>query len=93
MCTTFSSGSLVAPSAHHRPLWGQRVRERRLNLANRLIVVGMPLLLPTIAVPLFAITDMIFGYRSAPIVTVTIAAFLANVWFLMAIRDRLRDDG
>ena len=53
----------------------------------------MPLLLPTIAVPLFAITDMIFGYRSAPIVTVTIAAFLANVWFLMAIRDRLRDDG
>ncbi len=92
VCTALSTGLLIAPSAHHRLLWRQHAREHRLKVANRLIIAGIVLLLPAIAGALFVITDMLFGSRSASVVTATIVAFLAYVWFVIPIRYRPNDD-
>ena len=40
MCTMFSAGLLIAPSAHHRLRWRQQVKEYRLRMANRLAIRG-----------------------------------------------------
>ncbi len=92
VCTALSTGLLIAPSAHHRLLWRQHAREHRLKVANRLIIAGIVLLLPAIAGALFVITDMLFGSRSASVVTATIVAFLAYVWFVIPIRYRLNGE-
>lgn len=89
VCTALSTGLLMAPSAHHRLLWRQRAREQRLKVANRLVIVGMVMLLPAIIGSLFVITDVLFGSRSASLASAALALFLAYVWFVMPIRYRL----
>jgi hypothetical protein len=93
VCTTLSTGLLMAPSAHHRILWRRHAREHRLKVANRLVVAGIALLLPAIAGSLFVITDVIFGSRPAAVVTAVIAVFLVYVWFVMPLTRRLDGDG
>ena len=93
VCTTLSTGLLMAPSAHYRILWRRRAREQRLKFANRLVVVGIALLLPDIAGSLFVFTDVIFGSGPAASVTAVIAVFPVYVWFVMPFTHRLDDDG
>jgi hypothetical protein len=83
VCTAVSTGLLMAPSAHHRLLWRQQAREHRLQMANRLTIAGIVLLIPGIVGAMFVISDMLFGSVAATTMTVTITAFLVYVWFVM----------
>jgi Family of unknown function (DUF6328) len=83
VCTAVSTGLLMAPSAHHRLLWRQQAREHRLQMANRLTIAGIVLLIPGIVGAMFVISDMLFGSVAATTTTVTLTAFLVYVWFVM----------
>ena len=83
VCTAVSTGLLMAPSAHHRLLWRQQAREHRLQMANRLTIAGIVLLIPGIVGAMFVISDMLFGSVAAATTTATISLFLAYVWFVM----------
>jgi hypothetical protein len=67
--------------------------EHRLKVANRLVVAGIALLLPSMAGSLFVITDVIFGSGPAASVTAVIAVFPVYVWFVMPFTHSLDDDG
>ena len=89
VCTAISAGLLIAPSAHHRLLWRQQARERRLRMANRLAITGMILLVPAMVGAIFVITDILFGSTAAAFGTAAITAFFVYVWFVVPIRYRL----
>ena len=91
VCTAVSTGLLMAPSAHHRLLWRQQAREHRLQMANRLTIAGIVLLIPGIVGAMFVISDMLFGSVAAATTTTTISLFLVYVWFVMPLWYLLKE--
>ena len=91
VCTAVSTGLLMAPSAHHRLLWRQQAKEHRLQMANRLTITGIVLLIPGIVGAMFVISDMLFGSVAAATTTATISLFLVYVWFVMPLWYLLKE--
>src|SRR3954466_2044866 len=91
VCTALSTGLLLAPSAHHRLLWRQQARERRLRVANRLAIAGLILLVLAMVGVMFVITDVVFSSSAAAMVSALITAFFLYVWFVIPIWYRLTD--
>jgi hypothetical protein len=73
LCTALSAGLLLAPSAHHRILWGQQAREHRLRVANRLAIAGMVLLVVAMVGVMLVIADVLFG--PAAVATAAVIGF------------------
>src|SRR5215210_8326862 len=44
ICTLLSAALLMAPSPHHRVLWREHEREKRLKLGNRTVIAGLSFL-------------------------------------------------
>ena len=89
LCTALSTGLLLAPSAHHRLLWRRQAREHRLQVANRLAIAGMVLLVVAMVGVMFVITDILFGSVAAAVANAAVSGFFLYVWFFMPIRYRL----
>jgi hypothetical protein len=91
VCAAVSTGLLMAPSAHHRLLWRQQAREHRLQMANRLTIAGIALLVPGIVGAMFVISGMLFGNVAAATTTAAITALLVYVWFVMPLWYLLKE--
>ena len=83
LCTAAATALLIAPSAHHRLLWRQGVRERRLRLGNALTIAGLSFLVPAIVGVMFVITGLIFGSLVAAAVTVVMVVAFTGLWFVL----------
>lgn len=88
LCTAASAALLIAPSAHHRLLWRQGERERRLEMGNTLSIIGLIFLVPAMVGVLFVVTDLIFGSPLALVVTVFLVLFFGALWFALPLRYR-----
>jgi Family of unknown function (DUF6328) len=88
LCTAAATALLIAPSAHHRLLWRQGARERRLRLGNALTIAGLGFLVPAMAGVMFVITGLIFGSVAAVAVTIVMVAAFAGLWFVLPLRYR-----
>ena len=73
LCAALSAGLLLAPSAHHRILWRQQAREHRLQVANRLAIAGMVLLVVAMVGVMLVIADVLFG--PAAVATAAVIGF------------------
>jgi hypothetical protein len=93
LCTAIATALLMAPSAQHRVLWREGVRERRLELGNALTIAGLIFLVPAMVGAVFVVSDFIFGLRAAVVVTLVLASFFALLWFVLPIRYRGRGAG
>ena len=93
LCTVIATALLMAPSAQHRVLWREGVRERRLELGNMLSLAGLIFLVPAMAGAVFVVSDFIFGLGAAVVVTVLLVFFFALLWFALPLRYRRRDEG
>jgi hypothetical protein len=93
LCTAIATALLMAPSAQHRVLWREGVRERRLKLANTITIVGLIFLVPAMVGAVFVVSDFIFGLGIAAAVTLLLALFFAVIWFALPLRYRGRDRG
>jgi len=85
VCAAVSTGLLMAPSAHHRLLWRQQAKEHRLQMANRLTIAGIALLIPGIVGAMFVVSGMLFGSTAATATTAALTILLIYVWFVMPI--------
>ena len=88
LCTAIATALLMAPSAQHRVLWREGVREQRLKLGNRLTIAGLVFLVPAMVGAAFVISDFTFGLGAALAVTLLLAAFFALLWFAFPLRYR-----
>src|SRR5215213_6901145 len=88
LCTAVATALLMAPSAQHRVLWREGVREQRLKLGNTLTIIGLAFLVPAMVGAVFVISDFTFGLGAALAVTLLLVAFFALLWFALPLRYR-----
>jgi hypothetical protein len=88
LCTAAATALLIAPSAHHRLLFRQGVREKRLRMGNTLTILGLAFLVPAMVGVVYVITDLIFGLTMALIVTIVMALSFLLLWFVLPIPYR-----
>ena len=86
--TAAATALLIAPSAHHRLLFRQGVREQRLRMGNTLTILGLACLVPAMVGVVYVITDLIFGLTTALIVTVVMALSFLLLWFVLPLPYR-----
>ena len=93
LCTAAATALLIAPSAHHRLLFRQGVREQRLRMGNALTILGLAFLVPAMVGVVYVITDLIFGLTTALVVTVVMALSFLLLWFVLPLpyRGKNRD--
>jgi Family of unknown function (DUF6328) len=83
LCTAIATALLMAPSAHHRVLWREGVREQRLKMGNTLTIAGLVFLVPAMLGAVFVIADFIFGHTAAFVLTMALILFFALLWFAL----------
>jgi hypothetical protein len=88
VCTAAATALLIAPSAHHRLLFRQGVREQRLRMGNTLAILGLAFLVPAMVGVVYVITDLIFGLTTALVVTVVMALSFLLLWFVLPLPYR-----
>jgi Family of unknown function (DUF6328) len=88
LCTAAATALLIAPSAHHRLLFRQGVREERLKMGNILAILGLAFLVPAMVGVVYVITDLIFGLTTALIVTIVMALSFLLLWFVLPLPYR-----
>ena len=88
LCTAAATALLIAPSAHHRLLFRQGVREQRLRIGNTLTILGLACLVPAMVGVVYVITDLIFGLTTALIVTIVMALSFLLLWFVLPLPYR-----
>ena len=92
LCTAIATALLMAPSAQHRVLWREGVREQRLKLGNTLTIVGLIFLVPAMVGAVFVVSAFIFGLGLGLTVTLLLVLFFALLWFLLPLRYREADE-
>ena len=92
LCTAAATALLIAPSAHHRLLFRQGVREQRLTMGNTLTILGLAFLVPAMVGVMYVITDLIFSLTTALIVTVVMALSFLLLWFVLPLPFRGKNE-
>jgi hypothetical protein len=88
VCTAAATALLIAPSAHHRLLFRQGVREQRLRMGNTLAILGLACLVPAMVGVMYVITDVLFGLTAALVVTIVMAGSFVLLWFVLPLPYR-----
>ena len=88
LCTAIATALLMAPSAQHRVLWREGVREQRLKLGNTLTIAGLVFLVPAMVGAVFVVADFIFGAGASVAATLTLVLIFALLWFVLPLRYR-----
>jgi len=93
LCTAIATALLMAPSAQHRVLWREGVREQRLKLGNTLTIAGLVFLVPAMVGAVFVVADFIFGTGASVAATLMLVLIFALLWFVLPLRYRGTNGG
>jgi hypothetical protein len=88
ICTALSSALLIAPTALHRLLFRQGHKPQIIELANRMVIVGLVLLAISMVGVVLLLTHEIFGPAAALVVTIPIAVVFTVTWFVIPLIRR-----
>ncbi|AZK92952.1 MULTISPECIES: DUF6328 family protein [Streptomyces] len=86
-----ATGALVGPVALHRMLTGHRMKPRTVDLASRLTVIGLVLLLCTMAAALLLVLRVALHNPLAVWLVVPMALWFVLCWFVLPLWIRLRN--
>ena len=78
-----TTGALIGPVSFHRLLTGQRLKPQTVNWASRLTVVGLVLLLCTMASALLLILRIVVADEVALWLVVGMVAWFVVCWFVL----------
>jgi hypothetical protein len=90
LCTLLSAVLLMAPTPHHRILWREHQKERRLELGHRLIMTGLSFLALAILGVVFLISELMVGGVGALTATLGIGLVFLWVWYGQPLFRRMR---
>jgi predicted membrane channel-forming protein YqfA (hemolysin III family) len=91
LATAAATILFIAPTAYHRLRWRDRDKERMLQSANRMAIVGTVFLALSITAVVYVITSLLFGTATALGVTVAVAGLVAWLWYALPLSRRVRD--
>jgi hypothetical protein len=81
LCTLLSAVLLMAPTPHHRILWREHQREKRLELGHRLIMAGLSFLALAVLGVVFLISELMVGGVGAVVAALGIGVVFLWVWY------------
>jgi magnesium-transporting ATPase (P-type) len=81
LCTLLSAVLLMAPTPHHRILWREHQREKRLELGHRLILAGLSFLALAVLGVVFLISELMVGGVGAVVAALGIGVVFLWVWY------------
>jgi hypothetical protein len=81
---------LIAPVSFHRILFGRRMKPELVRAANRLTLLGLGLLMCTIASALLLVFDFMLHGAVIAWLAAGVAAWFVSLWYLVPLWLRLR---
>lgn len=88
LATTLGSILLIAPTAYHRLRWRAYDKEQMLRTANRLAIWGTVFLALAMTAAVLLVTDIVFDFWVASVVTVLAGITFAWFWYGLALWRR-----
>lgn len=85
-----TTGALVGPVSLHRLVAGRRVKPQAVRLASRLTLLGLVLLVATMASALLLILRVAVGGGFVPWLTALVVAWYLLSWFVLPLWTRRR---
>jgi hypothetical protein len=83
---------LTAPAAWHRLLFRQGRRERIIDVASRMAVIGLACLAAAMVGTVLLLAEVAVGGWLAVVVTAVAAVLFGGLWFVLPLRESRRDD-
>lgn len=92
MATALSTIALIAPVPVHRLLFRRRERAALVRVGDRLLVVGLALLLLAVVSAVLLVLDVVLGWTAALVGGGVVAVAGLVSWYAVPIRIRTRSD-
>ena len=90
MLCAAATALLIAPAAFHRVIYRRRLKQHLVMVANRLALLGLVLLLLSLASAVLLILDVVLGMAPAIVLAVGVLAWFTMWWFVLPLRSRVR---
>ena len=90
MLCAAATALLIAPAAFHRVIYRRRLKLHLVMVANRLALLGLVLLLLSLASAVLLILDVVLGMAPAIVLAVGVLAWFTMWWFVLPLRSRVR---
>ncbi|MFD5554205.1 DUF6328 family protein [Streptomyces sp. NPDC127068] len=87
-----ATGALIGPVALHRMLTGRSVKPQTVELASRLVVLGLALLLCTMGTALLLVLRVVLHDALAGWLLVPMVLWFVLCWFVLPLWARLRGE-
>jgi Family of unknown function (DUF6328) len=90
MLSAAATALLIAPAAFHRVIYGKRLKQHLVHMANKLAMGGLVVLLLAMISALVLILDVTVGMSTAVILASGMLAWFFTWWFILPVHSRLR---
>jgi len=90
MLCAAAAALLIAPAAFHRVVYGRQLKQHLVQVANRLALSGLALLLLSLVSAVFLTMDVVLGLVLAIVLAAGMFAWFAMWWFVLPLRSRFR---
>ena len=90
MATALSTLALIAPVSFHRLVFRRRERAALVRVGDRLLVVGLGLLLLAVVSAVLLVLDVVLGATAAAVGGGVVAGTGLTTWYLLPMRVRGR---
>lgn len=92
IASAIASALLIAPSVYHRLNFRRRNKERMLQDANQMAILGSAFVAVGIACAIFLVADVVYGPGVAVIATVATLVLYGSLWWVFPILRRRDPD-
>jgi hypothetical protein len=93
LSTAFATMVLIAPVSFHRLVFRRRQKAALVVVADRLLIVGLALLVPAITSSVLLILDVVFGRWPAIVGSSATALVALLTWYVLPLSVRRSGDG
>ena len=90
MLSAAATALLIAPAAFHRVIYGRRLKQHLVHMANKLAMGGLVVLLLAMISALVLILDVTAGMSTAVILASGMLTWFFTWWFILPFYSRVR---
>jgi hypothetical protein len=81
---------LIAPAAFHRVIYRMRLKQHLVQIANRLALAGLVLLLLSLVSAVLLVMDVVVGLVPAIVLAAAVLVWFVVWWFVVPLASRAR---
>jgi Family of unknown function (DUF6328) len=90
MLCAAATALLIAPAAFHRVVYRKRLKQHLVQIANRLALAGLVLLLLSLVSAVLLVMDVVVGRVPAIVLAAAVLVWFVAWWFVLPLASRAR---